>query len=149
MTHRTRVLQLLSAAEGDKNNKLDRRMAMLRTLLVTLQCAVGEGQARLDGDVGDASLEAAAGSRRRAVTGTKAVEAFVPRQPSVASDARASVALPATASHSDGRSSTQEIEAFVPVRCPANRRGCPYGVLTVCWFAFCIRCSCRKFGSVG
>lgn len=105
------VSQLLSAAEGDKNNKLERRMVMLRTLLVTLQCASGEGH--LDEDAVDAGQRVGV---RWTAGGTAPVEAFLPRQSSDASDARAAVADACTMSGTDGNPYSLEINAFVPVR---------------------------------
>lgn len=111
------LFQLLSAAEGDKNNKLERRLAMLRTLFVTLQCAAGEAQ-RDAAAAPDAAEEASTPDGARwTATGTKNVEAFIPRQHSVCSDARGNV-VATGGSSGDTASYMREIEAFVPVLLP-------------------------------
>lgn len=106
-----RASQLLSAAEGDKNNKLERRMVMLRTLLVTLQCAAGEGQPNKDAE--DAGHRVGVWWT---AAGTAPVEAFIPRQSSDGSDARAAVAEACTMSGTDVHPNSLAMDAFVPVR---------------------------------
>lgn len=127
-------LQLLSAAEGDKNNKLERRMVMLRTLLVTLQCAAGSGQVDKD----SAQAEQGAGMLWKA-EGAVPPEAFLPRQSSDGRDARAAVAEFLTISAENSLPDSLEIDAFVPVRHPVPidiyRRDTILYVTILCWFA--------------
>ena len=120
------LFQLLSAAEGDKNNKLERRMTMLRTLFVTLQCAAGEAHRDATATAAVAAAPVAAeepsastpADARWTATGTRNVEAFIPRQQSVCSDARSNVNVMSTDGSSGTASSMREIEAFVPVLLP-------------------------------
>lgn len=104
-------------------------MVMLRTLLVTLQCAAGEGQ--VDEDDFDAGQRVGLCWTAK---GTAPVEAFVPGQSSDGSDARAAVAEACTISGTDARSYSLEIAEFVPVRCPASVDSCP--VLSDCVWQF-------------
>lgn len=90
-------------------------MVMLRTLLVTLQCAAGEGQ--LDEDAVDDWQRVGV---RWTAEGTAPLEAFIPRQSSDGSDARAAVTEACMISGTDAHPYSLEIAEFVPVRCPAS-----------------------------
>ena len=105
------LFQLLSAAEGDKNNRLERRMTMLRTLFLTLQCVAGAATP-------DASSQTGGADARWTATGTRGIEVFSPSQSLTAGSGTvlAAVALPKTSGSE--KAPLEEVKAFVPELLP-------------------------------